>query len=201
MTNKLVRNISRILAVPIAALTFGAGTLVSPPQVEADEGVYAGVQGDYAEFSDSHVQEVYGNMWGLGVRGGYETKNGLRLEAKLHTARAQGTDTLVDLGAVNFALTTSGVQFRLAKAFDFDRFTPYVGVESSYETLTELLTSELGAVSTGSFPAIGYGAFAGLEVAFSNKQSAHIEVLRNSIPISVFDLGGTTLSFGIKTRF
>ncbi len=201
MTNELMKKINRMLIVPVAALTLATAGLVNPPKVEAEPGLYAGVQGDYATFLDSNMQGVYGNMWGLGAKLGYQTRRGFRAETKLHAARAQGTDTIDDLGTVNFALTTSGLQLRLAKAFEFDRFTPYVGVEGSYETLTQLVTSDRGTIFSGSFLAIGGGAFAGLEVAFSNKQSAHIEVLRNTIPLGESDLGGLTVSFGIKTRF
>jgi hypothetical protein len=201
MKNELVGKIMEIFMVPIAAVTLITAGLVNPPEAEAERGLYAGVQGDSATFSDPHMQEVYGNMWGLGVKVGYQTRRGFRAETKLHTARARGTDTIDDLGTVNFALTTLGSQLRFAKAFEFDTFTPYVGVEGSYETLTQVLTCDRGTVFDGSFPAIGYGAFAGFEVPFSNKQSGFIEGLRNTISLGESNLGGLTISFGLKTRF
>jgi hypothetical protein len=202
MKNELVGKIMEIFMVPIAAVTLITAGLVNPPEAEAERGLYAGVQGDYAQFSDSHMDEVYGNMWGLGARVGYQTRRGLRAEAKLHTARAQGVDTIDDLGAVNFALTTRGLQLRLAKAFGwFDKLTPYIGIEGSRETLTQVLTCDRGTVFDDSFEALGGGVFGGGEVAFSNKQSGYIEVSRNTIPVGQSNLGGFTVSFGIKTRF
>ena len=202
MKNELMKKINRMLVVPIAALTLATAGLVNPPKVEAERGLYAGVQGDYATFLDSHMSDVYGNMWGLGAKAGYQTRRGLRAEAKLHTAQAQGTDTIDDLGTVNFALTTRGLQLRLAKAFGwFDKLTPYIGVEGSRETLSQTVTSDYGEIFSGSFEALGGGVFAGVEVPFSNKQSGYIEALRNSIPLGEADMGGFTVSFGIKTRF
>ena len=87
----LVKKVSKFLMVPVAALTLATAGLVSPPKVEADEGFYVGMQGEYFVPSNSAFKEIYENMWGLGVRAGYETDDGLRIGANFHSKRAEGS--------------------------------------------------------------------------------------------------------------
>ena len=213
MKNGLVRKVGKMLTIPILALSLSSVGLASPKKAEAKEGFSIGAQAEYIMPSDQAMKDIYGNMFGIGGKVGYQTRDNFRVGIKAGFSFATGTPYLLgdssDISATS-SIRDLSVQARVAKAFDLGKVTPYLGVEGSYDSIKEVL--ELSDIygDTASASAktseFGYGIFGGIEIPTSVKVTPYMEILINSIPIkdsggASENLGGVSIAAGAKYQF
>ena len=215
MTNKLVRKVGGLLAVPVAALAIGGAGLAAPQKAEA-EGMYAGANIGYFSPSDQGFQKIYGGMVKFGGEVGYKANSDVRIGLGLEYGSASGTP-ITSGNTSGYTLTAKlselSVEARVSKGFDLGVVVPYIGIEGSYNSFNEYLSDNVGDSISANVGDWGYGAFLGAEFKIPNsKIRPFAEFKYDSIPItnstggvtaeeSSPNGGGLTISGGARIDF